>query len=114
MFKSTARKHYWNPQALSVKDFEHDLRMFGSTAQSIDRYFDGDYTTIPARMILNRIIIIHNVFGRFTAAGLFYKTKQHRWKQLKTMLTFLKLLPLDCPQQSIEDDHQLIDILNTL
>lgn len=113
-FKTNALKHYWNPQALSIKDFEQDLRMFNSTAQSIDKYAINGCDKVPERLLLNKIIIIHNVFGRFTAFGLFYKTDPKHWRLLKTFLSFLKILPLDCQQQSIEDDHDIISILNSL
>lgn len=76
-FKTNALKHYWNPQALSIKDFEQDLRMFNSTAQSIDKYATSGCDKVQERLLLNKIIIIHNVFGRFTAFGLFIKQIQN-------------------------------------
>lgn len=113
-FKSHAIKYYWNPQALSLKDFEQDLRMFNTTAQALEKYLEMGIDNVSGRMLLNKIIIIHNVFGRFTAYGLFYRTNQKYWRSLKTMLSFLRLLPLECQQQYILDDHDLISILNSL
>ena len=110
-FEKVAEKHYDNPQCFAFSEFEQDLKRFGHVAKLIEKYGTVNH---QERLILNNIIILHNLFGRFTAAGLFYKTNQSNWQILKTFLGFLHYIPRDCSQFEIQDDLRILTILNNL
>ena len=112
-FKQLAFQYYDNVSCVSLDEFELDLKMFNHTAQTIDKYVK-DSTKIPERMLLNRIIIIHNMFGRFTVPGLFWKTDQKYWSVLKTYLNYLHYIPENSEWNDIPDDDNLTKILQTV
>ena len=112
-FKQLAFQYYDNVSCVSLDEFELDLKMFNQTAQTIDKYVK-DSTKIPERMLLNRIIIIHNMFGRFTVPGLFWKTDQKYWSVLKKYLNYLHYIPEDSEWNDIPDDDNLTKILQTV
>lgn len=90
-FKALALKHYDNPLCFSMAEFEDDVRRFQYVANLLSRY--GKTSLVNERLILNHLIILHNLFGRFTAPGLFYKVGESAWVYLSTYLSFLGLLP---------------------
>ena len=111
-FKQIAEKYYDNPQCFAFAEFEQDLRRFTYVSNLMDKY--NKTSVLQERLILNHIIIIHNTFGRFTAPGLFCKTKSQYWPVLKTFLSFLKYIPKELPQYDIEDNQHILDTLNKL
>lgn len=112
-FRKTAFDNYTNMSAISYSEFDQDLRKFAYVAKMIKNYTIDPYK-ISERFLVNQIIIIHNTFGRFTAAGLFYKTEREYWNILKTFLDYLEYLPVDDPRNQIEPDYHLVNILNKL
>ena len=111
-FKQAAEHYYDNPQCFAFAEFEQDLKRFNHVAKLIEKY--NKQTSSQERLILNHIIILHNLFGRFTADGLFYKTDKSSWPVLKTFLGFLKYVSKESSQFHIEDDQRLLQILNNL
>lgn len=111
-FKQVAEKYYDNPQCFAFSEFEQDLKRFNHVAKLLDKCAQS--SVMQERLVLNHIIILHNTFGRFTAAGLFHKTNQAQWQILKTFLNFLKYIPEDMPQYYIKDNEQLLEKLNCL
>lgn len=102
-FKALAMKHYDNPLCFSKTEFEEDVRRFQYVANLLDKYRKTDL--VNERLILNHLIILHNLFGRFTARGLFYKVSESAWVFLATYLSFLGLMPKD---QAINIDPVLM------
>ena len=111
-FKQIAEKYYDNPQCFALKEFEQDVRRFNHVATLLDKFARN--SVMQERLLLNHIIILHNTFGKFTAAGLFYKTDQAHWPVLKTFLNFLKYIPEDMPQYYIQDNVQILEKLHNL
>ena len=110
-FKDVAEQYYDNPQCISYLEFEEDVKRFHSATRLLSRYKN---TTENARLMLNHIIILHNLFGKFTIYGLFFKASQEQYKILKTFLNFLQLLPQSHPCYDIDDDEDIVKMLKDL
>jgi len=54
-------------------------------------------------LILNHIILLHNVFQESLVPIIFYKIEEEHWPQIKTFLVFLNYLP---------DNYQITKALN--
>lgn len=109
-FKTLALKHYDNPLCFSMTEFEDDTRRFQYVANLLGKY--GKTSLVNERLILNHLIILHNLFGRFTATGLFYKVDSSAWVYLATYLSFLGLLPET--EAGIETDSVLLSKLESI
>lgn len=91
-FRMYAAKHYDNPEGLSLKDFENDLLRMRSVQKLFNRY--SRQKVINIRLLLNHIIILHNVFGTVASELLFYKTDPKYYPYLKSFLEYLNYLPV--------------------
>jgi len=86
-----AVKHYDNPGCMGMKEFQDDLKRFKYIKRLLKQYEKtGD---IVERLVLNHIILLHNVFGDATVPLLFFKFEKRYWPQIKTFLVFLNYLP---------------------
>lgn len=117
-FKLKAYSFYDNPQAISIKEFKEDLKRFRYTKNLIEKYnvaFSNGKRLINERLILNHIIVIHNLFGDFTALGLFSKVEPEYWYILKSFLVFLDLMPVEFdPEDKIRVNETITANLNKL
>lgn len=111
-FRQLAFQYYNNPSCVSIEEFDNDVKMFNTVANTIEKYVTQHKYT--ERLVLNRIIITHNMFGMFTCDGLFWKVDQQYWPTLKTYLEFLRLIPEYSPYNDITNDPQLMTILQTI
>jgi hypothetical protein len=100
-----AVKHYNNPSCSGLKEFQDDLKRFKYIKRLLRRY--SKTTKITERLILNHIILLHNVFGVATVPLLFYKIEEDLWPQIKTFLVFLNYLP---EYYQISGQHNEVDI----
>jgi len=100
-----AVKHYNNPSCSGMKEFQDDLKRFKYIKRLLRRY--SKTTKITERLILNHIILLHNVFGNATVPLLFYKIEQDLWPQIKTFLVFLNYLP---EHYQISDEYNEVDV----
>ena len=81
-----AIKHYENPLASTMDEFEEDLKRFKYIKRLLKKYVvQGD---LKHHLILNHLIICFNVFGEGTIPLLFYKIEREYWNILKTFLLF--------------------------
>ena len=96
-----AAKHYDNPSCASMKEFENDLKRFKYIKRLLRRYKKTG--ELSERLILNHIILLHNMFNDAVVPMLFVKFEEEYWPQIKTFLVFLNYLPESC---------QLTDTLN--
>jgi len=109
--------HYDNPQCHSLEEFDEDLKRFLYLKKLISRYKrDGD---LKERLILNHIIVIHNVFGDAATNMLFYKIDNSCWDTLVTFLVYLERMPEALPNYSIrlsdiKLDEKVISSLRTI
>ena len=113
-FIQTAMRHYDNPQCTSVAEFEEDIKRFAYLKKLFNRYTENN--DLRERLILNHLIILHNVFGVVTTELLFFKIDKQYWNILVTFLIFLNKMPEEVPEFSIRATNFNLDpqIINKL
>jgi hypothetical protein len=98
-------RHYDNPQCYSTEEFIEDLKRIRYIKKLITRYIDsGD---LKDRLILNHIIILHNVFSADHLSRILYLKMKSQFKYVKPFLLLLNALP-----EKIYDikDEKVIDL----
>lgn len=114
-FVSFAMHHYTNSSCVSMKEFENDLKRFKYIKRLLKRYVKTG--ELSERLILNHVILLHNVFGDAIVPMLFVKFEEAYWSHLKTFLFFLNYLPVGCQlTDSINERDITIDerVINKL
>lgn len=96
-----AVKHYNNPSCSGIKEFHDDLKRFKYIKRLFRKY--KKTVVISEKLILNHLILLHNVFSESLLPLLFYKVEEEHWPQLKTFLVFLHYLP---------DNYQITKYVN--
>ena len=87
-----AKRHYDNPSDVNNEEFEDDMKRF-KYLKRLFRKYDAS-KEFKARLIINHIIILANVFGVDAATTLlFFKIDKQHWSMLKTILIFLNYMP---------------------
>ena len=87
-----AMKHYDNPTCVDEKEFLDDMKRFKYLKRLFRKYDTSK--EFKARLIINHIIILANVFGIDAASTLlFFKIDKQHWSLLKTILIFLNYMP---------------------
>ena len=110
-----AAQNYRNPSCVSMKEFESDLKRFKYIKRLLKRYKKSG--VLSERLILNHLILLHNVFNEALVPMLFLKFETDFWKEIKTFLVFLNYLPerYQISNATNETDVQLdINIINKL
>ena len=93
-----AKRHYDNRGA-DQEEFNDDMNRFKYLKRLFRKYDTSK--DFKARLIVNHIIILGNVFGIDAATTLlFFKIDKEHWSMLKTILIFLNYMP----------DGELIDV----
>ena len=93
-----AKRHYDNKGA-GQEEFDDDMNRFKYLKRLFRKYDTSK--DFKARLIVNHIIILGNVFGIDAATTLlFFKIDKEHWSMLKTILIFLNYMP----------DGELIDV----
>ena len=94
-----AIKHYDNPSCIDEQEFLDDMKRFKYLKRLFRKYDTSK--EFKARLIVNHIIILTNVFGIDAATTLlFFKIDKEHWSMLKTILIFLNYMP----------EEELIDV----
>ena len=109
-----AIKHYENPQAATIEDFEEDLKRFKYIKRLFKKYIT--HGELKHHLLLNHLIICFNVFGEATIPLLFYKIEREYWSLLKTFLVFLNRIPV-YPKSGLNEipiDDECERILNKI
>lgn len=106
-FLLIAMHHYDNSQCTSVAEFEEDLKRFGYLKKLFSRYKDNN--DLKERLVLNHIIVLHNLFGIVTIEMLFHKIDKQHWDVLATFLVYLDLMPKSIPEFGITLDNMQLD-----
>ena len=89
-----AIKNYDNPQCEGEKEFEDDLKRFKYIKRLLRKYHETGI--LKERLLLNHLIVLHNVFGSDAIATLLlYKIQEEYWPTLKSFLLFLNILTVD-------------------
>mgnify|MGYP001387651537 FL=1 len=87
-----AMKHYDNPSCVDEQEFLDDMKRFKYLKRLFRKYETSK--ELKARLIINHIIILSNVFGVDAATTLlFFKIEKNHWTLLKTFLVFLHFMP---------------------
>jgi hypothetical protein len=95
-----AIKFYDNPQALTMEDFQSDLKRIRYVKRLLKKYKNtGDLKT---HLILNHLIILFNVFNDAAVPLLFYNLDRDLWSAIKSFLIFLNRFP-EYPKTQIHD-----------
>ncbi len=113
-----AAKNYNNPSCVGIKEFHDDLKRIKYIKRLFKRY--KKTKLISERLVLNHIILLHNVFNEAVVPILFYKIEQEHWSQLKTFLVYLDYLPekiqitKETNETDISLDYQIINKLRRI
>lgn len=86
-----AAQHYNNPSCISIKEFDSDLKRFKYIKRLLKRYKKSG--VLSERLILNHLILLHNVFSDALVPMLFLKFEEEFWSCIKTFLVYLNYLP---------------------
>jgi len=87
-----AANNYDNPRCLDVKEFHEDVNRFKYVKKLLKKYQEKG--VLQERLILNHLIVIHNVFSISAATRMcFYKINETHWPTLKTFLLYLNYIP---------------------
>ena len=90
-FTLYAAHHYNNPRCLDVQEFYDDLSRFKYLKKLLKRYKDKG--ELQERLILNHIIIIHNMFNIEAGVKMcFFKIPEQYWPALKTFMLYLNYI----------------------
>ena len=85
-------KHYDNPACVDEQEFLDDMKRFKYLKRLFRKYETSK--DLKARLIINHIIILTNVFGIDAATTLlFFKIEKNHWTILKTFLVYLHFMP---------------------
>ena len=110
-----AAQHYNNPSCTSIKEFVGDLKRFKYIKRLLKRYKKSG--TLSERLVLNHLILLHNVFGVALVPMLFLKFEMEFWPEIKTFLVYLNYLPerFQISKQVNETDIELdVNVINKL
>ena len=89
-FMLWAAKHYDMRQAVSMDDFNDDVKRFQYLKRLFRRYEDAD--DLKIRLILNHLIILYNCLGHAATPMLFMKLEEYH-KYLKPFVVLLGYMP---------------------
>ena len=107
-----AIRHYNNPHCEGEKEFEDDFKRFKYIKRLLRKYHDTGI--LKERLLLNHIIVLHNVFGSDACATLLlFKIQEEYWPTLKSFLLFLNIL-VDDEIKHIDKDENVYKVLKEL
>lgn len=113
-FLMIAMHYYDNVQCTSLCEFEEDLKRFMYLRKLFSKYIENKI--LKERLILNHLIILHNLFGIATTELLFYKIEKQYWNILATFLVYINRMPEEIPDFNLKLSDLVLDthIINTL
>ena len=107
-----AIRHYNNPQCEGEKEFEDDLKRFKYIKRLLRKYHDTGI--LKERLLLNHLIVLHNVFGSDAIATLLlYKIQEEYWSALKSFALYLNMIRED-DLPNIKEDEKVLKVLEEL
>ena len=109
-----AIKFYDNPQALTMEDFESDLKRIRYVKRLLKKYKNTG--EIKTHLVLNHLIVLFNVFSDATIPLLFYNLDEDLWPPLKSFLLFLNRFPQYPKTQmhNIKEDEECLKQLQAI
>ena len=107
-----AIKHYDNPQCEGEKEFYDDMKRFKYIKRLLRKYRDTNI--LKERLLLNHIIILHNLFGAEACVTLLlFKIQREYWGTLKSFLLFLNIIRPD-ELKEVQEDKGVLGVLEKL
>ena len=107
-----AIRHYNNPQCEGEKEFEDDLKRFKYIKRLLRKYHDTGI--LKERLLLNHLIVLHNVFGTTACVTLLlYKIQKEYWSVLKSFLIFLNSITEEVLSE-IEENKDVLNVLRKI
>ena len=104
-----AIRHYNNPQSEGEKEFEDDLKRFKYIKRLLRKFQDTGI--LKERLILNHLIVLHNVFETTACVTLLlYKIQEEYWPVLKAFLIFLNSIREE-ELEHIQENKEVLEIL---
>lgn len=99
-FLQYAMRHYARPSCTSVNDFNDDLNRIKHLKKLLNKVHNDK--TVKIQLLLNHLTILYNVFDQNACtAMLFHRTDREYWDILKTLLTYLNIMPEFIPELGI-------------
>lgn len=118
-FFAYAVRHYDNPSCKTTSEFNEDLNRFKHLRKTLIRYCSGD--DVNPQLILNHVVVLLNVFDQYACVRMMFERIEHSyWSPLKTILSFLNVMPndiLECgiiSKEQIKDDLPMLIFLESL
>lgn len=105
-FKDLALIYYDNPQCFSIDEFYDDVKRFNYVTTLFENYRKTN--VLRERLILNHLIVLHNLFGSFVPYGLHFRTSQNNKACLNSFLTYLNYLPKELENKFPVIDEQVL------
>lgn len=113
-----AIKAYEKPNCI-ISEFREDQKRFNYLNRLFTRSKNEE---LKERLIINHLIILHNVFGREVIRLLFFSIYVEHYSILKTFLLFLELMPekicgingRDIISSDIQVDMKIVEILRKI
>jgi len=105
-------KVYDNPQCKGIEEFHEDLDRVKYLKRLFKKYLNSG--VLRERLILNHLIILHNVLGPISVRLLFFKLEKEIHSPLKTFLIYLNYLPETLPEVDLVEIPVDTEIANTL
>ena len=107
-----AIKHYDNPQCEGEKEFYDDMKRFKYIKRLLRKYKDTN--VLKERLLLNHIIVLHNLFGPEACVTLLlFKIQREYWGTLKSFLLFLNIIRGD-ELKNVEENKTVSDTLGKI
>ena len=110
-----AIKHYSNPSCKTAEEFTKDYNIAVTIKRLLNKRAKGE--DVNLRLVLNCFISMYNVFEPQAAnVILYHRMGEDHYSSVKTIGTFLNLMPDDIPMLNIdvrliEFDQELVDFL---
>ena len=107
-----AIKHYDNPQCEGQTEFYDDMKRFKYIKRLLRKHKDTN--VLKERLLLNHIIVLHNLFGSEACVTLLlFKIQREYWSTLKSFLLFLNIIR-DDELQGVKEDKTVLNILGKI
>ena len=107
-----AIKHYDNPQCEGEKEFYDDMKKFKYIKRLLRKH--NDTNVLKERLLLNHIIVLHNLFeSEACVTLLLFKIQREYWSTLKSFLLFLNIIR-DDELQHVKENKTVLDTLGKI
>lgn len=112
-FSIYATKMYNNPDKMTTKELNKDLKRFSYIGKLLKRYYNNKQ--IGLQLLVNHFVIINNLFGSVPAARLlFFYYDDFFHPSIKTILYFLNIEYGNIPEVNVKKTPMDMDLLEEL